>query len=79
MAHLERYAFAVVAVGAALLYKLLLAPVLALATTGAALLVDVSAANAATTSAVRGNVKVRTGATNSSAVVRHRPGGAEAR
>jgi flagellar protein FlgJ len=50
--------------------KFLLVPVLALAVTGAALLVDVSAASAATTSAVRGNVKVRTGATNSSVVVR---------
>src|SRR5262245_24284163 len=50
--------------------KFLLAPVLALAATGATLLVDVSAANAATTSAVRGAVKVRTGATNASAVVR---------
>ena len=50
--------------------KFLLAPVLALAASGAALLVDVSAAHAATTSAVRGTVKVRTGATNSSAVVR---------
>jgi flagellum-specific peptidoglycan hydrolase FlgJ len=52
--------------------KLLLVPVMAFAAAGALLLVDVSAADAATTSAVRvsGNLKVRSAPTNNSTLVR---------
>ncbi len=52
--------------------KLILAPVLALAASGAALMIDVSAADAATTSAVRvsGKLKVRNGPSNGAGIVR---------